>query len=208
MDDQRARDRILDVALDRFYQFGFSNVTVSEIATDLGMSKKTIYRHFRAKKDLLRVGQERTVERISKGLGRISRRTGEDAVEKLVAALRFMVENIPRPGQRFFQDLSRNLPEIWEELDRRRSEVISREFGALFRRGVEEGVFRKDLSADFLVLVFLAMVQNVIKPETLAHFPLSSAQIFEKLTSILMTGVLTERGGKRFRESVSEEAVK
>ncbi len=206
-DDPKSRERILDVALNRFYQFGYSNVTVSEIAAELGISKKTIYRHFAAKKDLLRVGQERTVATISQGLARISKRSEGDAVEKLVAALRFMVENIPRPSQRFFQDLARNLPEVWRELDRRRSEVISREFGELFRQGVREGAFREDLSADFLVLVFLAMVQNVIKPETLAHLPLSGPQVFEKLTSILMTGVLTEKGGRRYRESVSEEAV-
>ncbi len=206
MDDLQVRNRILDIALNRFYQFGYGSVTMSEISTELGMSKKTVYQHFAAKKDLLRVGLERTVDKISKGLRRISQRSDEDAVEKLVAALGFMMVAIPRPSQRFFQDLSRNLPDVWRELDRRRAEVIRLEFGKLFRQGVKEGVFRKDLDADFLILVFLAMVQNVIKPETLAHLPMSGAQVFEKLTSILMTGVLTEQGGNRYRETL-EEAV-
>lgn len=207
MNETDIRDRILDAALERFYQFGFSNVTVDEIAGALGMSKKTLYVHFPAKKDLLRVGQERTVRRISDGLRRIAERSDWDSVTKLVRAMHFMVENIPRPSQRFFQDLARNLPDVWRELDRRRSEVIRSHFGELFRQGVEEGVFREDLSTDFLILVFLALVQNVIKPETLAYLPLSSAQVFEKLTSILMTGVLTARGGERYRKTIREEAV-
>lgn len=205
-DEAKTRDRILDTALERFYQFGFSNVTVDEIAAELGMSKKTLYRHFRAKKELLRVGQERTVGRISEGLRRIGERSDWDSVTKLVAAWRFMVDNIPRPSQRFFQDLARNLPEVWRELDQRRSEVIRREFTGLFREGVRDGVFREDLGADFLILVFLALVQNVIKPETLSQLPLSGAQMFEKLTSILMTGVLTERGGRKYRAAIREEA--
>jgi AcrR family transcriptional regulator len=37
------RNRILKAAEERFFRFGFSKVTMDEIASELGMSKKTLY---------------------------------------------------------------------------------------------------------------------------------------------------------------------
>ena len=41
---------------------GFSKVTLDEIATELGMSKKTLYKYFEDKEDLLRAGIEENYE--------------------------------------------------------------------------------------------------------------------------------------------------
>ena len=52
MTDMEIRDRILEKARDMFFKLGFSKVTMDEIAFELGMSKKTLYRYFKTKKNL------------------------------------------------------------------------------------------------------------------------------------------------------------
>ena len=51
--DER-RKEIFTVAEQLFCEKGFENVTMSEIATALSMSKKTLYVHFQDKKELLK----------------------------------------------------------------------------------------------------------------------------------------------------------
>src|SRR5882724_8537133 len=48
------RCRILDVASEMFAAQGYSKVAMSEIAQELHISKKTLYREFEDKEDLLR----------------------------------------------------------------------------------------------------------------------------------------------------------
>lgn len=48
-------DAILDVAKDRFRHFGFKKTSMDEICKDAGISKKTIYRHFKSKEELFTV---------------------------------------------------------------------------------------------------------------------------------------------------------
>jgi AcrR family transcriptional regulator len=49
----RTRRRIVSVAHELFTQHGFNNVTVRKIADAVGITERTVYRHFASKDDLL-----------------------------------------------------------------------------------------------------------------------------------------------------------
>jgi AcrR family transcriptional regulator len=49
---KEAKDRLLEIAKERFERFGFKKTTMDEIAMDARVSKKTIYENFKNKEDL------------------------------------------------------------------------------------------------------------------------------------------------------------
>ena len=51
--DQDVKQRIMLEARGLFFRYGFSKVTMDEAAEALGMSKKTLYRYFPSKEELL-----------------------------------------------------------------------------------------------------------------------------------------------------------
>lgn len=51
--DERRSDAIVEAAGRLFFAPGFAPVSMDELARELGMSKKTIYRHFPDKRSLL-----------------------------------------------------------------------------------------------------------------------------------------------------------
>ena len=59
--EAEARGRILAAARRLFFAHGFGRVTMDEIASELAMSKKTLYRHFASKEAALRGGHRRVV---------------------------------------------------------------------------------------------------------------------------------------------------
>src|SRR6185312_9910431 len=55
MEEQSAlKNRVIEVARKKFLTQGYSKVSMSEIAAELNISKKTLYREFADKEDLLR----------------------------------------------------------------------------------------------------------------------------------------------------------
>lgn len=54
-----ARDRILDAAYRLFYERGFARVGVDAVAAAAGLTKRTLYQHFRSKDDVLAAVLER-----------------------------------------------------------------------------------------------------------------------------------------------------
>jgi len=52
--ENKYRIRIAGAFEKHFRQYGFKKTTVDEVAAEMGVSKKTIYRHFRSKEDIFR----------------------------------------------------------------------------------------------------------------------------------------------------------
>jgi AcrR family transcriptional regulator len=48
-----SRQRLLDVAFDRFYRDGFRNVGLDQVISEVGISKTAFYKHFESKEDLM-----------------------------------------------------------------------------------------------------------------------------------------------------------
>lgn len=49
---QKKYDRLLDKAQELFLKYGYKNVSVDQIASEAGISKMTVYKHFPSKEDL------------------------------------------------------------------------------------------------------------------------------------------------------------
>lgn len=187
------------MARDKFFQFGFTRVTVDEIAQDLGVSKKTLYRHFPSKEALLREIMKQTTGEIEASVDTILNDRNSDFVEKLRRIWALLASRLSKIGQPFQQDLERHAPEVWKEVDQRRNQIIRQRFGKLFQKGVQSKAIRRDINAELLVLIYLTLVQRIVNPETLSQLPLSMSQAFETIISVMFEGILTDRARRRFR---------
>jgi len=63
MGESEDRERILEAAAHRFMELGISKVTLDEIASDLRMSKKTMYKHFPSKEHLAAAAMVKVMRR-------------------------------------------------------------------------------------------------------------------------------------------------
>ncbi len=192
------RNRILETARESFFAQGFTKVTMDEIAHDLGMSKKTLYQHFPAKRDLLQEALLGINLRITEGLDRIVQNKKLGFSEKLEQVLGFVASELPRFSPIFLRDIQRHAPDLWQELDRRRSRSIKKYLGALIDEGISKGFLRKEVAAEFLVLLFSTLILNIINPETLSRLPLSATQAFTNINLVVFQGILTDQGRARY----------
>ncbi len=182
-----------------FLAGGFARVTMDNLAYELGMSKRTVYEHFRSKKDLLRQAMLEQVSLITTGLEAISGNPDLDPAEKLQRIMLFMSETLPRPSRQFLLDMQRLAPELWTEIDRHRSQAVQRSFRRMFDEGQTSGLFRKDLDLDLILLLLSALIQKVVSPETLVQVPYTAAQVFRGVMETLMMGILSEDGRRSYR---------
>jgi hypothetical protein len=94
--------------------------------------------------------------------------------------------------------MQRGTPEVWREIDHFRREKILKNFRTLIDAGVKEGVFKRDVNQDLLVLMFLALIQDFINPETLMQYSFRASDIFETIIKIFFEGLLTDKGRQKY----------
>jgi AcrR family transcriptional regulator len=190
------RDRIVGVARDQFFRHGFDRVTMEEIARELGMSKKTLYRCFPDKTELIRSIVRMTMEGFASPVRELMRNRKLDFVTKLHGMMEIIGERLERVGPRAQHELLRAAPEVWREVEEFRRRNIIENFGRLVKDGVAHGFVRTDVNRDILVSVYLSATESIIHPGRLSEFGIPAPEALEAIISVVFEGLLTPKGRK------------
>jgi AcrR family transcriptional regulator len=188
--DPEMRKRILDAAREQFFLYGFSRVTVEEISDKLGMSKKTIYKYFVNKDDIVRQVAFNTMNEIETSCRAMMEAQGLSFVDRLRKMMTMSAFEYSKMRRTLVEDLQKHAPNLWKEISEFRSKSITNHFGDLLSEGMERGIFRKDIDRDLILLIYNTTMENVIKPDILMQIPYSAAQVFESIVKIMFEGIL------------------
>src|SRR5437588_9622150 len=161
------RQRIVDAARAHFFSHGFRNVTMDDLAEELGISKKTLYAHFPGKIDLLEAvlaNKFASVETTLKEVTRAHPRDFPATLRELLAGTQRELDEIKPP---FVRDMRQKAPQVFKVVEQRRAALLGIYFGKLFIEGQRAGMVRKDVPAKLIIEILLAMVQSILNPPEL-----------------------------------------
>jgi AcrR family transcriptional regulator len=167
---------------------------MDEIAANIGMSKKTLYKFFPGKEALVKEMISTMKCAVDDHIDLVWNNESMNFMDKLKSVMNFIGKQTTRLHGPLLEDLHKNVPEVWNEIhDFRKANAVKR-FTAFINDGVENGVFRKDIDRQLIVLFYLHAIQGMINPETLSQLPYSANQVFDAIIRIIFEGILTEEG--------------
>jgi len=160
---QAARAQILRAAADLFRERGYQASTVEHIAARLGMSKASLYAHFRAKEEMLAAISRETIEAFTRDLNLVlgSRLDPAEKLRRMVRQhVRFVIAN--RSFLTVFFGEEANLPPRLARSLAAQKDRYDKGVERLIVEGVSVGVFR-DVPPRLVVFGVLGMVNWVHK---------------------------------------------
>jgi AcrR family transcriptional regulator len=194
------RARILLHARLRFFRDGYGAFTMDDLATDAGISKKTLYVHFKSKRTLCRELISAVAEEIRRDAETVLRDPGLTFLEKLRGFAQGMMERFSRLGPDVLPDLARRAPDLHRHLERVRAKNVPYVFGRLIEEGQVAGVVRDDISPVFVAEFHLHAMQGLMHPATQQRLHLTPPQTFDQAIRLLFGGLLTPAGQKEYEK--------
>lgn len=194
--DSVVRERILQQAREHFFAHGYSAFLMDDLATDLGMSKKTLYLHFAGKDALIRdviLSLAREIRADADAL------LGDQRLsfsEKLRGFTEGMMERMRALTPATVRDLHRCAPGLATLVNEVRQKNIPYVIGRLIEDGQLAGVVRTDLAADFAVEFYLQAIQGLLQPAALDRLQLPPREIIARAIELFFGGLLTPAGRK------------
>jgi len=158
-----ARAQILRAAADLFRERGYQASTVEHIAARLGMSKASLYTHFRAKDEMLAAISRETIEAFTRDLSLVlgSRLDPAEKLRRVVRQhVRFVIAN--RSFLTVFFGEEANLPPRFARSLAAQKDRYDKGVERIVLKGVRAGVFR-DVAPRLVVFGVLGMVNWVHK---------------------------------------------
>lgn len=191
MSDLKDQERIMEAAREKFFEQGFMKVTVDEIASDLGMSKKTLYKFFPSKEDLVRKAIHFMLRQVNARIEAIVK-SEKPFVEKMSELLVLIGRMWGRAGRQFPIDIKKHFPDLWKEVETFRRERILTNMQQMFLQAKQEGVLRDDVRPELLMLMFLCCVEGILNPTTLSEHSFSLTEAFRGIFKTLFEGSMTD----------------
>jgi AcrR family transcriptional regulator len=190
--DIELKHRILQTSCELFFKNGISRITLDDIAGKMGMSKKTLYKFFDGKDELVREVAQMQMDEMTNTCAILRKNTNIDFLDRFRAMLTNVAEQFSKMGRPLFEDLAKNNPHLWQWVSECRERNIEENFGGLLREGIEKGYFRSDINRDLLMMIYSSAIQGIINPDYLMNAPYSAAQVYEAVMSVVFEGILTD----------------
>lgn len=188
--DEAVRSRIVQAATELFNAKGYRNATLGELAARLGMSKKTLYLHFRGKEEIAEAVLGRLMASIA---GAIAEETGKDGepapiFEKTFLGIR---HEITKFSPLFLEDIQKYVPGLWKEVEafRARQLVFIEE---LLRKAQQAGMIR-DVDPHLMSVMMIESVQQFVRPDFAAKHGFSLVDIANTLFMLFVENMRTDR---------------
>jgi len=190
--DREIKARVREIAHVLFFAQGFSGTSSDAISKAAGISKKTLYRLFASKEELLRI----IVLDTMKAIEMESDPLYDDHTMEFTKKASIMLEYITKRYSQFssnavFADIRRTAPAVWNELEQwinKRRE----KFRTVIEDGIEQDYIRRDISAQHLLTVYTTVVSHCIEHSSLADGNITPGEVYEGFMKIFYQGIRQE----------------
>ncbi|MEJ5352343.1 MAG: TetR/AcrR family transcriptional regulator [Melioribacteraceae bacterium] len=193
------KEKILTHAQEIFFREGFYKISMDEFASSLRMSKKTIYKHFASKEELVKSTAYSFMQKIKKEIEAVVK-SNLHSVEKIVSIINILKDiGISRMSERWLNDIRLYMPALWKEIDSFRQKLLNKNISIIFSQGIKEG-YIIDVPHQIIINVFMSAIQSVINPDFIMNNNFSISEAINSTLKILLNGILTEKGKKVYNK--------
>ena len=194
---QGLRGKILATAMNDFRQRGIHAVKMDDVATELGISKRTLYEIFDKKEDLLFESLKYYyVERKERIFVKVQ--NCANVMEIILAVYRIKVEEFQQTNPNFYSDMVK-YPQVLRFLNQE-NQTNRAKFQLFIERGINEGFFRSDVNYELTTRLFDALGNYVIENQLYRQFTIE--EIFKNLIFVTLRGMCTTRGAATLDEII------
>jgi TetR/AcrR family transcriptional regulator, cholesterol catabolism regulator len=176
-----------------YMKYGIKSITMDDVASEMGISKKTLYQFVTDKDDLVGKFIDNEIalrqEEICKCFG-----IGFNAIEELFEISIFMNKLMHDQNPTTEYDLKKYYPQHYQKTVKARREGIYNYILLNLKKGIKEGLYRKDMNKEIIAKLYLSRSENTNLNELFTVEEFTSIKLFMELLTYHVRGIATEKG--------------
>ncbi len=187
------KSKILHGAEELIFKYGIKNITMDDIARHLTMSKKTIYKFYKEKDEIVHSLMQLSIDNDKVRFKKIY----DNAPNVVAEVFQMMVEMrdmFSKINPIVFFELSKYYPETWKEFQNFKNGFISEMIENILIKGQKDGYIRKDINVKLLAKLRVENIEMTLNGAMFAQFNMVEVQL--AITEHFLYGVCTLKGHK------------
>jgi TetR/AcrR family transcriptional regulator, cholesterol catabolism regulator len=186
-----------------YRRYGIKSVTMDDVATHLGISKKTIYEFFSDKEDLVKQVLLFEHEQNCTFLKAIQRKK-LNAIEELFNVYKMINAMLLeyRPSMEY--DVRKYYPGLFVKIRNIRREQMVKSVYNNLKQGKKEGLYRKDLNSEIIAKLHVSRTETLFDNDMFTQEELTSLEMFHEIFVYHLQGILSHEGRIFFEKNFAK----
>ncbi|MGF1533414.1 MAG: TetR/AcrR family transcriptional regulator [Bernardetiaceae bacterium] len=155
---------MIESARELFFRYGIRSVTMDELARHLGVSKKTLYQHFKDKADLVAAVTRLQIEEESCFIEQVQS-DSDNAIDEVIKISEYVRAMFRQFHPSLLFDLRKYYPNSWRLFIQHKQGRMLQSIEANIARGIQEGLYRQGINPKILARVRMELIQITLDAE-------------------------------------------
>ncbi|WP_289044574.1 TetR/AcrR family transcriptional regulator [uncultured Olleya sp.] len=186
------KTQLLQCAITKFTRFGSKHVTLDDLATELGISKKTIYSFFKNKEDLVKSSLESLLNEYKTDINRIVNSNGKDPVLCVILIYRRGFEYLKYFKPSFIFGLQKYYPKASLLFDNFSEELAHKTIQDLLIEAQVKGDIRPEIDIELIVRIYFFRIDNLVFKENNLFEIYTKEALFKHLVLYNLKGITSD----------------
>ena len=199
MDEQ---NKIIEITEEKFFRDGFYKTTMDEVASELKMSKKTIYKFFPSKDVLVMAIAKHFMEGMKKKIIP-ALNSDKNAIEKLAELNSILAKTSEKISSKRMDEIRKHFPSLWTEIDNFRTKMMFGNITKVIDQGKAECLFM-DYPTEIIMYMLVASVRTIVTPDFILNNNFSIGEAALYAFKVIIGGIVTEKGRKVFNKTINK----
>lgn len=186
-------ENILYKAKESFFQFGVKSLTMDDLARELGISKKTLYKHVDNKSDLVEKVMLLHFKEEKQNLKEII--SGKDnAIEEMIAIIKNVLRHLRTIHPSSIYDIQKYYPKSWALFKNFKSDFIYNTILSNIQKGIKEGFYRNNFQPEFITQLYITSIEHLVNPKIFPPSEYKFSDLYIEYVSYHLRGIASEKG--------------
>ena len=187
------KDVLLSEIEELFFRYGIKGITMDDIAKKLGKSKKTLYKYFDSKEELIR---EMLILRLGSDAQKIQAVIDGplNAIDKMFSISKEVTSRMKHMNPSLMSDLKKYYRETWELIEKYKNEFIFKMVFDNISQGISEGVYRKDIDQNLIAKFYIGHIEALLFEDSTNRDMIDFVHFHTEMLLYHLRGVCNEKG--------------
>ena len=189
---KQQEEHILEQSFEALTRDGVRSFTVDSLSQNMGMSKKTIYKYFPTKEDLVDKSIGFFHGLIEKKLNKLMATEPNPAIQ-FVKVMEFIMGHISNVSIERLADLKNRFPQVWKRMEAFRLDRRDDFYNILFN-AQQQVYVRKDVDISIIATLYMNIINSTFQPEFFLKNNLAPSDAISNFLKMVSSGLFTLDG--------------
>lgn len=191
---------------DVYMKNGIKNITMDDMAKELKVSKKTLYKYVKDRAELASKSMEWKLAFDMRMVNDIIAKN-LSAVEELCEISNFYCSNLVKMHPSLHFDLEKYYKDAWNQFIAFRNGFMYKTMYSNIQKGINEGLYRDNFDIDVIVTLYIMKVDMVFDPRIFPVSKFKFAEVYIEMVKYHLSGIVNERGLKEMNRLIEKHCL-